>query len=576
MLPLYRSLRENERFGGTGGTGLIEKPSAALPNGLLRPYQERAVAAVREARENGLRRVFFTAPTGTGKTTIFVAVIAALGMGRPSLVVAHREELLEQAAQRVRSLLPGLSVGIEGGNRRASPWCDVVVGSVQTLGRPGSSRLEGLNPGLLIVDECHHAPAPGYKRTFERFGCYEPDGAFLVGCTATAKRLDRINLRNVFEAHVFDYPIRQAMEDGYLCEVRGYAVVSRTDLSKVHVTAGDFNQKELSRAVNQEARTLAVIKHFREVASDRKTIVFCVDVAHAKEAARMWREAGFVAAHVDGEMRPEVRRAVMDRFRSGAVQVLTNCEIATEGVDVPDTSCIVMLRPTQSWALYVQMAGRGLRPVKADCIIIDVVDNCDRHSLASVPAILDLPPGIDLEGRTLKETAKAMEQLAEAASFMSSYEPATFTELQTMLRSVDLFGRVDSPPAVEANSRLSWLLMPGDYYLLQCGAGCQARLDRDGLGLWKLSVRGPEINTDAAFSPDIAESLRAADERVIETWPEVGRIAGRNCRWRSDSPTDKQKSLLRKLRQPQEAIDRMSRGQASSLISILLAKGGGA
>lgn len=550
----------------------VERQPLTLKGVALRPYQQDAIAAVMAARDRGLQRVLYTAPTGTGKTTVFVGILAAMGIGRPALILAHREELLTQAAERIRLLLPGVVVTAETGANRASRGSDVVVASIQALGRKGCDRLGWLEPGLIICDEAHHVCAAGYIRTFERFGCYRNGGPFLVGTTATPKRLDRLNLKTVFEDHVFDYPIRQAMEDGYLCDVRGYSVVTQTDLRGVRTTAGDYNQAELSRAVNTEQRTQSALKHWLGVAPERKTIIFCVTVEHAKAAAETWRKAGIAAQAVHGDMDPRVRRELMSRFRAGEVQVLTNCEICTEGLDVPDTSCIVMLRPTKSWALFVQMVGRGLRPVKPDCVVIDLVDNTDRNNLASVPAILDLPPGINLEGRTLKETAKKMEQLTEGAAFLHDYQPETFTELETMLRTVDLFGRVTPTPEVSAHSRLAWLYMPGDYYRLSLPPKRIAEIRKDGLGRWHTSF---SESGQLVFSPQsiesLTESLRTADKHIEAIWPDSVALAYSGGKWRRDGATEKQRAALKQLGQRPEVIDRLNKGEASSMISMLRA-----
>lgn len=537
----------------------------------LRPYQEQAVAAVLDARERGLSRVLYTMPTGCGKTQAFVEIARRMmaAVQRPALVIAHREELLDQAAHRFQAMMPGVWVDVEQGPRRAGHLSEVVVASVQTLSR-SEQRLSWLHPGVVICDEAHHAPAAGYRKVFTRFGCFSGE-AYLVGCTATPKRLDKLNLHAIFEEQVFDYSIRTAIRDGWLCDVRGYRVKSQVDLSKVHTTAGDFNQAELAEAVNVAARTDAAIKHWQEVAAARSTIVFCASVAHAQDAAAAFCERGISAEFVHGGMKPDERQGVLARFTRGRTQVLTNVEVLTEGFDHPPTSCVVMLRPTQSWGLYAQMIGRGTRICdgKSDLVVVDVVDNCQKHSLASVPAILDLPADLDLEGKSLSQAADMLDELGEQAAVLATYEPQTYRELETTLQQVDLFARVEPPQEVKKLSRLAWIRLHDGSYLLDVDHNPRrvARILPDMLGMYRCSLQqGDEVRTH----PQPAElhvAFQRADRAVERAWPDLVRRVVANAPWRYQPPTEKQVGLLRRLGYASEAISALNKGQASGLIT---------
>ncbi|MFN3652583.1 MAG: DEAD/DEAH box helicase [Armatimonadota bacterium] len=541
----------------------------------LRPYQEEAVQSVLAARAEGLQRVLYTKPTGTGKTVTFVALRNQWPEGGKTLVIAHREELLEQAAVSFHRADPSVHVEIEQGSRKASQWADVVVASVQTLGRKNSTRLAWLREKLrlVIVDEAHHAPARIYKDTFHRFGCYDLGGPMLVGCTATPKRMDKLGLHTVFQRQVFSYPIRQAIEDGYLCDIRGFRVKSTVDLSEVKTVAGDYNQTQLAAAVNVEARTSAAIRHWQEVASDRPTIVFCVDVAHAKDVAEAWRKVGVPAEHVDGTMSSDQRRAVIQRFKAGRIQVLTNVEVLTEGFDHPPVSCVVMLRPTQSWALYCQCVGRGTRihPSKQDLLVLDVVDACQQHSLATVPAILDLPPQLDLQGQSLRAAARKIEELGEKAAVLQSYQPELFSDIDTMLERVDLFAAVEPPQEVtDANCRLAWLKLGDSSYVIGCGRGREARLTRDLLGEWTLEMSDAGgVVSRGRLDPetDPQDALARSDGAVLKRWSDAIAVAGRGMKWRQEPPSEKQVRCLRRMGYAAEVIATMTKGQASGLIT---------
>src|SRR5581483_11568102 len=320
---------------------------SSITRPVLRPYQLEAVEAVeRVLSEKRHRRLLLTLPTGTGKTVAFAEVIRrrrAAGDLRPVLILAHRVELIDQAAAKVRWANPDLEVAVECGSRTAPESADVVVASVQTLQSPHCKRLSSLKPGLVIVDEAHHSTATSYRRILGRFGALDGGIVPLLGCTSTPYRFDRADLGDIFDAEVYRMGLQEAIEQGWLCPIRCYRVVTETSLAGVHTRAGDFATGELGRAVNVAARTDLVIEKWREVAGDRRTLVFCVDVRHAWDVAEAFRAGGFTAEAVDGAMKAASRAAVISRFRSGETQVLTNCDLLGEGFDLPEVSAVVMM-----------------------------------------------------------------------------------------------------------------------------------------------------------------------------------------------------------------------------------------
>lgn len=553
----------------------------------LRPYQNQAIEAVEAAYQRGLKSVLVTLPTGTGKTIIFCTLVKRRHEQddrRPTLVLAHREELLTQAADKFRQVAPELRVGIERGDERAPRGVPVVVASVQTVGQKGSSRLEGFKPGLIVIDEAHHSCAAGYGIALERFAGTETQ---ILGVTATAKRLDRQALHGhqkaVFQEVAFAYPIRQAIEDGYLVDIRGYRVQTDTDLSDVTTRNGDFAAGELAKKVDAPERTDAALKHWREVAGNRQTIAFCASVEHAHHVAEAFTEQGVLAEAVDGAMPTEQRRKVMGRFQRGQTQVLANCEIATEGFDVPQVGCVLLLRPTQSWALYVQMVGRGTRlaPGKKDLVVLDVVDSCARHSLATVPAILDLPPGLDLQGQSLAKAAQALETLGEKAAVLQKALPGNWAELQTLLTQVDLFSGLTTPQEV-SGGRMRWLAIE-DGYQVGCGEKRWARLRQfsveGGEGWWVRLEDYDEFNrcrrkvATAFVGQWLETAVSEAEKVVLDHWPESLRLNDREAKWLSDPPSEGQLRWLRKMDVPEAALASLTKGEASALLDKLFAQG---
>lgn len=563
----------------------------------LRPYQERASEAVMNAKREGLGRVLMVMPTGCGKTISFTDVIGKVQEEdpRPALVLAHREELLSQAQRTVEAMLPGAWCSAEMGDRRADERANVILGSVPTLSRSGSKRLDWLcqqGASIVIMDECHHCASAGYGRVAERFGCME-GRTFLLGCTATPKRLDRKELVGdsgevMFQKEVFSYPLIAAIKEGYLCPVRGYRVVTDTDLSGVSTLAGDFNVAALARAVDTENRTRKAVEHWREIAGDRKTLVFCASVEHAAHAAAEWAKAGVRAAYASGEMPLEQRRDALRRFRAGETQVLCNCGLFTEGFDEPSINCIVQLRPTQSWALYAQMVGRGTRlspeTGKTDCLIIDVCDNTTRHELASCPTLIGLPAGMDMEGHTLEEAHDEWEEAAAEGGVSKGNPPARFSEIKTKLLEVKLLkDEAGLPPEVEENSRLAWLWVGTGGYLLQGGSYVGghprvARCEMDALGAWHLVVglhtpgRVHRVEVGQGDLPDFS----VMDEVIERLWPDALNLVRREARWKTDKITDGQIRFLQRYIKDKEYLMGLTKGQASNLIMRRkMAKGGG-
>ncbi|CAN5521271.1 hypothetical protein BH11ARM2_BH11ARM2_23630 [soil metagenome] len=596
------------------------RPDEVAPVGAtvtLRDYQRQALQSVLAARDRGLHRVMVVIPTGGGKTTLFTALVNEFHRqyGEKSLIVAHRQELLDQAANRVRLMCPHLEVGVEGGDHHAAPDCDVVVAGVQSIGRPESTRLKDFNPGLLIMDEGHHAPADTWQNVMRRFGSYEGT-CFTLAVTATDHRMDNRPLHGendaIFEDVVFRYPLRQAVADGWLVDLRGFRVATGVDISSVKTSLGDYNQAQLARAVNTEERNTTAYLHWSEVARDRRTIVFCVDVDHAQDVAQLYRDRGVAAEHVDGTMKAEIREAILSRFQRGKTQVLVNVEIATEGFDAPACDCVLMLRPTQSWALYAQMAGRGVRTLpslvdglnkpeerrravknssKPDCYVIDVVDVSQKFTLQAPPeegeeppakkektiataaGLVGLPADFDLQGRSIFDAADFVEELPPRKRAELFKRPLAFDELSTVLSEVDLLKELSTPEELLGASRLAWLKIGDGDYHLPCGrsggeAGRYARIREDELGRWKIQLGSDLMDYGAIpLCEDLTKAFDEADRMVHMTFPDCGPIVHADAGWRDAAPTDRQRSALRALGVDEGMMALVTtRGQARALI----------
>jgi superfamily II DNA or RNA helicase len=379
-----------------------------------RPYQADAIKALSAGWQGSNNRLAVVLPTGAGKTVVFsnlildrLATLAAAG--QRALVIAHREELLTQAADKIKAVAPALRVGIVKAERDEHQDYDVIVASIQTLAV--ERRRQAIqNIGLVIVDECHHAAAASYLTVLEHFGAWQ--GVPTAGFTATMTRTDG-GLADVWQEVVFTLDILDMIEDGYLCDVRGKrVVVAGLDLDKVKTRAGDLQDGQLGQALDDSGAASVIADAYKVHAADRPGVVFTPTVATAQSMAEAFTGAGIRAAAIWGDMHRDDRLATLKAYRAGDVQVLTNCMVLTEGFDAPWTSCAVIARPTKSPGLYCQMAGRALRLFegKKDALILDVMGASTRHKLASIVDLTgkDLPQAD--EDETLRETARRADE----------------------------------------------------------------------------------------------------------------------------------------------------------------------
>jgi DNA repair protein RadD len=343
---------------------------------ILRDYQGLMVG---EARNKMLTRVaravILQMATGAGKTPTACEIIRrAVDKGRKALFIAHRTELLTQASEKLTAF--GLMHGLIKAGRIGDLRHSVQVASVQTLAR----RLDTIKfvPDLICIDECHLAEAKSYKDILKKY-----PKAYVIGLSATPGRLDGRGLGKPlgnFDCIISGPPMLDLIERGFLVPLRYFGAANPIDTSGIHSAGGDYNLGELAAAVDKPAITGDVLDHWKRIASDRKTLIFCVSIEHADHVAKQFRDAGITALAVNGKWDADLRATAMHDFERGAIQVLVNCQLYVEGVDIPAISCIADLAPTQSLTRYLQRAGRGMRayPGKENCIYLDHANNVSR------------------------------------------------------------------------------------------------------------------------------------------------------------------------------------------------------
>lgn len=365
----------------------------------LRPYQQAARDAIHAEWDAGHTRTLLVLPTGTGKTIVFASVAAdQVRAGDRVLILAHRGELLEQAADKLQRSTGLVSAVEKAESTCLDSWFRVVVGSVQTLQR--TARLERFPQdyfGTIIIDEAHHAITDGYRRILDYFS-----GAKVLGVTATPDRGDMRNLGEVFDSLAFEYKLTDAIKEGYLCKIMAQTIPLQLDITSVTLSGGDYAVGDLGTALDPYLEQIAAEMARR--CKSRKTVVFLPLIKTSQKFRDLLNAHGFRAAEVNGQS--DDRRQVLADFDAGKYNVLCNSMLLTEGWDCPSVDCVVVLRPTKVRSLYSQMVGRGTRlsPGKTDLLLLDFLWMTDKHELCR-------PADLVCEDRTVAR--QMTEHLAE-------------------------------------------------------------------------------------------------------------------------------------------------------------------
>ncbi len=489
------------------------------------------------ARRRGVRRMVVCLPTGAGKTVIF-SELAKLAR-RQVLVLAHREELLGQAREKLqRALGSEASVAIERGAEQGAHDAKVLVCSIRSLHEERLARvIRDRNVGLVIYDECHHAAADDNLRVLRQLGVFEPDwGGTLLGFTATTARGDGKGLDSVFERIVYSSSLPDLIDAGYLSPLRGFRVSTAADLTRLSTSGLDFRDDELAEAVDIEERNALVARTIQELARDRRTIAFCVTVNHARNLSRSLNVLGVSAGVVHGAMPSDQRARALADFRAGATQVLCNVAVLTEGFDDPGVSCIAMARPTRSEGLYAQCVGRGTRlhPGKKDCLILDFVD-VSQLSLCGLPSLFGVPRDLDLRGEDVSEARRIWQQiLFDHPGFELEAGALTLPEIQERAASFNPL-TLEAHEDVRAISANAWFSL-GRHGLglhFERRPGCASEvlvLQRAARGKrWEVSLDGKVMDR---FS-SIEAAVEAVDYEVARKGPAAARSALADAPWRA-------------------------------------------
>lgn len=517
----------------------------------LRGYQQEFVDAVEDAVRRGVRRQLGVLPTGGGKTIVFSEIVRRRA-DKPTLILAHRDELLQQAREKLVSVAPELSMSTglvkAGSNDVGAP---VVIASIQTLAR--ESRLHQLPKhfGTVIVDEGHHAVADSYQRVLDYL-----EAELTLFVTATPKRADGKSLEHIADEVVFARSLQWMIEQGYLCPPRGKRITVDVDLDSVKKSRGDFQADALAEALEDADALTDVLATYTEHGEDRKALIFTPTVAMAHHTAEVFREAGYAAEAVDGTTPPEERRDILERLHTGETRIVANVGVLTEGFDEPSIDCIILAAPTKSEVKYTQIIGRGLRlyPGKSDCLILDVAGASEDKSIQSLGALFGLGSLLEDENvieAIARERREAEEAREQEAADRDEERDRKAERRRRNAESIEFFSR----------DRMNWKQI-GDRWTIPLDANRTIVLwpqgeDRfDALMITVVadqSSRRPRPPKRETFrflgrGLDLGYAQGAAEETIRSYGSRL--LADKKAAWREDPVSPAQRTALKRIRLP--------------------------
>jgi ATP-dependent helicase IRC3 len=564
-----------------------------------RPYQEECEGTVLSEYDKGVRRMLVSLATGTGKTIVFSKLYEKLKSRLPGqmVVLAHTEELVDQNLEKMQRVNPDIKVDKEMAEHKADPsTADVIMASVATLGRKGTKRVDAYDwerVDKLVIDEAHHSPADSYKRVIDLVIRPEWKHKLLLGVTATPQRSDGKALAELYEKVAYVYSIRQAIEDGWLVDIRGYRVRTDVDLSGVEKSKGDFAQDQLAAVVNTPERNRRIVRAWQQLGEGRSTVAFCAGIDHAKALAEEFVRNGIEAAAVWGDDPDRAEKLKM--HREGNITILCNCGVLVEGYDDWRIGCIILARPTQSCVLFTQMVGRVTRlqegigclrglvgtpewlaTIKQDGIVIDVVDNSVKHTLVTLPTLMGLTNGIDLKGKSLVGAIQKIEELQEQYPSLDFKKLEDLDQIKQFIEQANFF-EVRFPEEVEANSDLTWYRAAAGGYRLNipknkgAGAGGYVRIFQNMLDQWEIEGLIDKKKFHGVGS-QMENAFKVCDEQIRKRVPDVLTIISRKATWHGKKATKPQLALLKRFYPYKKIPADLTAGEASRKIGEYIAR----
>ncbi|CAJ0904944.1 2482_t:CDS:2 [Entrophospora sp. SA101] len=528
------------------------------------------------------------------------------------LVIAHREELIDQARSQISKVSPDLIVDVDKGENEAAFDADIIVGSVQTLGREDTLRLERYHKNdfkAIIIDEAHHAVAPSYSRILQHFGTNDKDSHILLwGCSATVRRYDGISLATVFDQITYHKDFVEMIKEKWLCDLKTKVIKTNIDISKIRANNDDFMLSDLSKCLNVKTRNDVIVRSYLEYA------LFAVDIEHVEKLRQAFLDAQIEAYSLTSKTPAHIRAEVIKKFREKKFSVLVNCGILTEGTDIPNIDCIIMGRPTKSPVLFQQMIGRGMRlhEGKKDCLILDFIDSSTKHipDLVTSPTLLGLTTSNVLVGgeRNDDQNAELIPIIPTSNGiYMNTLSPNDVIDkeridrLTSQIKEIsninveeylsvnELIDDCSSASHIKVISDNAWVRVGYESYVLSLSIKGSIKLDRDTDGRFKAKYRSVKYKTKAKSDdvipirsvqplPIIGDRLDTAI-KACDSWVKFkfGNklsfiLASRFTRWRNQPITKQQLNWIKK-RNPLLTDDKLchlEKGSASNLMTQII------
>jgi superfamily II DNA or RNA helicase len=553
-----------------------------------RPYQEHAIAQLDDAERRGVTRPLVVHPTGTGKTVTFAHWLARRAERGRGIILVNREELAEQAVDKLSMVAPELNVGVVKAERHEVD-ADIVVGSVPTLQHDARMAELLASAGsfhTVVVDEAHHAPAPSWTKVLTALGSFNPYGPTTAGFTATPER-DGKPL-TVWQEVVAYMSIREAIygdrrkgeQGGYLVPIQpAQTIETKMDLGRVRKTGGDYSEGDLGTELEGSGAIEQIADGIKEHASDRKGVVFTPTIRTAELVAEALRARGITAEAVSGNTPKQERKDILARLKSGQTQYVTNCAVLTEGFDEPSISCIVVARPTKFHGLYVQMIGRGTRlhPGKVDLLILDVVGASTRHELITRVDLDDLPP--DQRRKKKTEPSEGLQCAmcdgpctdleAHACKLCGRILPVRLIKDEETRHETCQVGKTEKVD-VFGKSRLRWLEVE-DAFVLGAGKGVIIMAPTGTADVWRLATY--EQNRVQVLHQELpGEWARGIGEDHAKAFLKLNE---RDARWLARPASQSQLTRLLNEGLPEKHIHRVrTQEDAANLITRIVGRRG--
>jgi ATP-dependent helicase IRC3 len=530
---------------------------------ILRDYQLEAIEAISAAYERGLRAQLLAMATGAGKTVVFADLVNRwLALGRRAIVLAHRDRLIRQAAEKIGKFVPWSQIGVVMAreNRMHAPC---VIASVQTLAY--QRRLAPMRQfDLVIVDECHRSAAKTYQRILAHVRHEE---TLLLGVTATPSRTDGIGLDKVYDEIVYQVGILDLIERGYLVPLRGQRITIEADFSKLKTqknTDGisDYKQDEVAEIMDKANWYVKASEGWLKYAADRRTIAFVPRVAMAYRLAEHLRGLGVRATALDGSTPQNVQRRALADFERGEIQFLSSCDLLTEGVDLPSANCALFARPTKSQIVYSQAIGRITRlspeTGKVDGLVLDMVGAANKFDLVTLGGLFglrQLKDGEDVASAIKREKKEEEEAAAEQLDLPE------MAEGKVVGREVNLFGGRQ----VQKRGIFEWQIDTGAMRSKLHAGGHTFEIWREGGSDWygfaDMHWRGT-LNGRTTNYLEARARIEEEARRLL--------FGDKDAPWRSAPASPKQIELLMRFRIPIQAD--MTKGEASDLLDAKFKK----